>query len=481
MPTIFNKFTLWVSKTLIAAAHYYSENDINWLAKPYNFHFETKPYFSDYNSEFSYTEWIVKNIPAFKPEQKMPHPDNYMTYIQFAPSYWKNSWDNISKDYYKDLFLPQLVVTNNIEEQAKKLTSDCKTDMEKIEKVFQFVQKIRYVAIELGIGGRRPHKPEEVLKNGYGDCKDKAILLISFLKALNIEAKPVLVLTKDQGVIDPVFPLMKFNHMIVNVYTNDKQDVWMDPTIEYAVAGELNSSCRDIHVLVINNDGTSRLEKTPALNFSSNTEEVNINVDIPDENTIVYDLNFQFIGQENIYYRYFFKDKTADEISKTCKKMLKKEYIQSEIENFHKSNLDSLNEPFEFGFRVKVKNGIQRQADIYLVDFNPLDKDYNIGWLSSKDRKYPIAYEFPYSEKVHVKLNLKKNNFKIKSLPNNLMFNEPELYFKSIAFDKESGEINLEQEKEVRTALISEKKFDFVKNFYETLAKSTKEKLILTR
>ena len=53
----------------------------------------------------------------------------------------------------------------------------------------RFVQHdIRYVAIELGIGGFQPHPAAEVFAHHYGDCKDKATLLSSMLRQIGIES-----------------------------------------------------------------------------------------------------------------------------------------------------------------------------------------------------------------------------------------------------------------------------------------------------
>ena len=47
----------------------------------------------------------------------------------------------------------------------------------------QFVQHdVRYVAIELGIGGWQPHSASDIFAHRYGDCKDKATLLSSMLE-----------------------------------------------------------------------------------------------------------------------------------------------------------------------------------------------------------------------------------------------------------------------------------------------------------
>jgi hypothetical protein len=77
---------------------------------------------------------------------------------------------------------------------------------------------IRYVAVEVGIGGFRPAAPADVLGRGWGDCKDKALLLVDLLAAQGIAAFPALVRASGEDRIDRLFPSPdQFNHMIVAV------------------------------------------------------------------------------------------------------------------------------------------------------------------------------------------------------------------------------------------------------------------------
>ena len=58
-------------------------------------------------------------------------------------------------------------------------------------------QDVRYVSIALGLGGYQPRMPAEVLRTGFGDCKDKATLFIAALARHGIPASPVLLHSGD--------------------------------------------------------------------------------------------------------------------------------------------------------------------------------------------------------------------------------------------------------------------------------------------
>ncbi|HEX3525627.1 MAG TPA: transglutaminase domain-containing protein [Thermoanaerobaculia bacterium] len=105
-----------------------------------------------------------------------------------------------------------------VQAKAQELTAGLSGRRKKIEALLAFVRRqVRYVAVEIGIGGYRPAAPQEVLTRRWGDCKDKAFLLIDLLRAADIEAYPVLILSAERGRVDREFPAPQFNHAIVAV------------------------------------------------------------------------------------------------------------------------------------------------------------------------------------------------------------------------------------------------------------------------
>ncbi|MDO9052415.1 MAG: DUF3857 domain-containing protein [Gallionella sp.] len=103
--------------------------------------------------------------------------------------------------------------------------------LEKVRLALDFVQnEVRYFGTEIGENTHRPTVPEVVIKQRFGDCKDKALLLIALLKELGIAATPALVATQLRNGIPAQFatPLW-FNHVITRVELDGKV-YWLDGT-----------------------------------------------------------------------------------------------------------------------------------------------------------------------------------------------------------------------------------------------------------
>jgi len=89
---------------------------------------------------------------------------------------------------------------------------------------------IRYYGVEVGENSHRPHAPDEVLRNGYGDCKDKTLLLVSLLNDLGVDAWPILVSSRiRKGIVDHLPSPGVFDHVVVLVEHEGKQ-YWVDAT-----------------------------------------------------------------------------------------------------------------------------------------------------------------------------------------------------------------------------------------------------------
>lgn len=103
--------------------------------------------------------------------------------------------------------------------------------MERATAALRWVQdEVRYFSVSIGENSHRPQLPEVVLRNRYGDCKDKSRLLVALLRQMGIEAKPVLVSAFAPRIAPRVKPSpFWFDHVIVRV-TLDGHEYFVDPT-----------------------------------------------------------------------------------------------------------------------------------------------------------------------------------------------------------------------------------------------------------
>ena len=96
--------------------------------------------------------------------------------------------------------------------------------------------QVRYVGLELGVGGFVPISATKTLETGYGDCKAHSTLLEALLAAKGITAYPVIINWSNTFSKPPLPTPFWFNHAIDYL---PKYHVFLDSTGEYETPGQL--------------------------------------------------------------------------------------------------------------------------------------------------------------------------------------------------------------------------------------------------
>lgn len=128
--------------------------------------------------------------------------------------------------------------------------------------------KVRYTGLELGERSIVPAGPAEVLRRGFGDCKDKSVLAAGILRRAGIPARLALLRGGPGEDVDPSLPgLANFDHVILVV--PGAKPVWADPTDAIPRGGALPRSDQGRWALVVGPE-TEALERTPQARSADN-------------------------------------------------------------------------------------------------------------------------------------------------------------------------------------------------------------------
>jgi transglutaminase-like putative cysteine protease/tetratricopeptide (TPR) repeat protein len=167
----------------------------------------------------------AQDLPAVLTEQYVPSDLYQFRWIQFSDF---ANWTDVN-DWALDLF--SVPVEKGALDVPLRAARAAKTQEEAVAKVLEFVQNdIRYLSVSLGENSHRPFSPSIVLERRYGDCKDKSLLAVTMLRALGIEAYPVLVASYMRGGLNETLPSPSmFDHAIFRVTIQGKE-YYLDPT-----------------------------------------------------------------------------------------------------------------------------------------------------------------------------------------------------------------------------------------------------------
>jgi len=236
--------------------------------------------------------WQLQDVPEIEPEPAMP-PWQAVAgrlILNLYPTGQRHrdkahrSWQDLGKWSY-GLSAGRRTSTPEIRQKVQQLTQGADTTLGKIRTLAAYVQReIRYVAIEIGIGGWQPHAAADIFSNRYGDCKDKANLLGTMLAEIGVESFNVNIHTR-RGVVGPDHPpALAFNHRILAIrlpaevpleglYAVREHErfgrlLFFDPTDDMTPLGQLPSSLQNNFGHVVTEDG-GELVQLPLLSPST--------------------------------------------------------------------------------------------------------------------------------------------------------------------------------------------------------------------
>jgi hypothetical protein len=244
------------------------------------------------NSGQNQFTWQVDNVAPITIEPEMPPFHTVAGWL--AVNFYARAGSEVNKAHaswrdvglwYQQLADPSRTPTPEIKQKVSELTANAPSTLDKMKALTSFLQReIRYVAIEIGIGGFQPHAAGATFAYRYGDCKDKAALLSTMLREIGVDSYFVLIHT-DRGIVIPDFPALTFNHAILAIRLPDGVSsdalhgivnhpklgrlLFFDPTNPYVPLGYLPWYLQDNYGLLVTPDG-GELVKLPLFSSATN-------------------------------------------------------------------------------------------------------------------------------------------------------------------------------------------------------------------
>lgn len=256
----------------------------------------------------SILRWHAQNLPKWEPEPSAP---NWSPRILTAPTAFEiagyagdmSSWANFGKWYYQ-LYRERMMLPPAAYAEVQRLSNDAATPRDKVRGLYEYLQaKTRYVSVQLGIGGWQPFEPAYVFERGYGDCKALSNFMVAMLRAAQVEAHPVLILSgEEQPDVPPDFPNGRFNHVIVCV-PFERDTLWLECTSQTSPFGHLGAGNEDRNVLLVTPEG-GKLVRTPRSKPGDNQRIRRATVRLGENGDASAEIRTRYTGNAQDYVRY---------------------------------------------------------------------------------------------------------------------------------------------------------------------------------
>jgi tetratricopeptide (TPR) repeat protein len=304
----------------------------------------------------------ARHVAPLVNEAFMPPPADLLAQVSVTTL---TTWDEYVR-WERALLSDAFRVSPELEALAARLTKDAATPRDKLDQLYQFVtRQIRYQQeYETTIAGVRPHPGPLTLERGYGDCKDKAVLLIRLAKLVGLNLDFALLRTTDAGKVRRDIPNQQFNHAIV--YVPEQAGLgsafFLDPTTDGLDIGNLRADDQGALSLVIDPDGTDyHFIEIPHQDAELDFDRHHLTIQIksPTEASAVDDITMR--GSNAAALRRLLRNRgVADKMLQNVASAL---FTGAALKDSRAKHGDDLWNPLELALTLDVSAAIQAQGD----------------------------------------------------------------------------------------------------------------------
>jgi transglutaminase-like putative cysteine protease len=349
-------------------------------------------------------EWSQERIPAFAVEQDLPEWFDPFPAVQVSDF---AAWRDVAA--WGDSLFPPGDLPAALRDLVARIAASSETPERRVVQALRFVQdEIRYMGVEIGVNSHLPYSPAVVTRRRYGDCKDKTLLLITLLRALDITARPALVSTAYRDHVGDFHPTAGvFDHAIVQVDL-DGTEYWVDPSALYE-RGNLGDLAASYGVALVLGGRSDSLVPMRVPRGADPLTDIVVSFDIGavGESTAMR-VETRYVGSAANAMRSSIRGNSSDELQQTYSEYYAKLYpsIRSEeapvIEDDEAGNVLRVTE------RYTIQDfWVGDSSTGYGARFEPLELYGAIPSATAAERRMPLAVNHPahmrYTINAHIK------------------------------------------------------------------------------
>jgi transglutaminase-like putative cysteine protease len=425
-----------------------------------------------------------ENIPALKNnEAYVANINNYRGGVKFELAQtnfisiggdfknYSNSWETVSKQIFKSTsFGSELDKSSYYKDDLEKILANNTTDQDKIGAIFEFVKsQVKWN----GFYGKYAEKGvRAAYKENTGNVADINLMLTSMLRSAGLEANPVLVSSRGNGV--PLFPTLNgFDYVISIVQFPDNSYVLLDATELYSLPNVLPVRALNWDGRIVTKDGTSSWVKLSSTKHAieDNMMMVKISDDLIVEglirtkyenlNALNFRKNYNHIKEEELIKDY----EENNNIETEEFKILNQEDIYKDIVRNVKFSSEDLIE--------QIGNKLYIEPNLFLTKReNP---------FKLAERKYPVDFATAWRDINRVSIEIPEG-YTVEKLPESFAIALPNnLGVFKYQVSQNGNKVKSLSILEFNSAMIPSEYYAYLKDFYSKLVKKQTEKIVLIK
>lgn len=428
--------------------------------------------------------FAMKNIPALVEEDYMTAASNFRSAITFELSDYveyngykrkvTQEWKDIDLELKKEtLFGAQIKKTDLFKGRLEPVLQGTTDELSKAKAVYAYIQKSfkwnksRHFYSEDGI--------KKALENHTGNVADINLSLLAALGAAGVDADAVLLSTRDNGIINKLYPVLSdFNYVVAKVNIGDNSYL-LDATDPLLPFGLLPIRC-------INDQGRVVSLTKPSywtdLKASQKESKIySLKLELAETGKIKGTITGYSKGYEAYNKRSAIKDFNSVE-----------EYVENldekmpriKILNFDIKNLDSLENSVVETYEVEIDayDNLNREQ----ISFNPYFMDpIQENPFKLDKRSYPVDWGAPSDTRVNVVL-VYPDTFELANKPGNVGLALPEGGGRYMAsMEQEGNQLTVSQMTQLNKSIYLAHEYPALKELFNKMVQTQKVEVVFKK
>ncbi|TKC10588.1 DUF3857 domain-containing protein [Pedobacter polaris] len=386
-------------------------------------------YVPSISSTATHDQYVLENVPALKDEAFITTIDDYIPSIEFElqgtrfPNEmykdFNGTWPKIVKELADDENFGLFINKNSY---AKSVLPT----ILKGEKDTLAMTKLIYDYVKSNIKWNEERgryasgtNPKLVFEKKAGSSADINLCLVSLLREAQIDAHPLLVSTRDNG-IHPGYPMIsKFNNVLAHVVIANK-NVLLDATDKDMQFGMIAFDNLNHEGLSIDLKSIQSAWIATEPTFAS--EKIfNYSLALDKENKLTGTITQYTKGYAALKLRD--KYRTTNNETEFLKDF-KKDKTGLELTNYKMGNLDNLDELLTETMNVVIEDNVEEAGN--LVYFTPLlFEKTKENPFKHEERLFPVDFAYPIKENYRITVSFPED-YEVEKLPKSNLYKIPD-------------------------------------------------------
>jgi hypothetical protein len=425
--------------------------------------------------------YAMTDVPAFKEEDYMTSKENFLSAVNYElveitqfdgqKTKYTEEWTDVDRklataEYFGDNVRQARKIWDDQIELLTKVQTD---PLAKARIVFETIKK--YYAWNENYGSYSELGAKKAYQSKKGNVADINLSLVGALQAAGLQADPVMLSTRKNGIPIMLHPVMTgFNYTIARVTVGQDQ-YWLDATHRLYPFGFVPERCLNGKVRVM-----SKVSEWVDLKPKDKDKKASeLTLSVTKEGGLEGTLKVSHFGYDAFEQREkYFSYSTQEEYTKA----VGKNWSHFEILGYSCQGVDSLDIPFIEKFKV----AFTEQDEHNILFISPfLIERWTKNPFRSVERTYPVDFGAPVEEVTLLRLNY-QNLYAVDELPKSSISSLPQAGGRYVfSVSNMNNEIQMTSNLTLNKSVYSSEEYHYLKELFSRIVQIQDSQFVLKK